>query len=59
MPNSKSLTNFLLVDFVKGYLLLLVVMTGGKTKSTLLTWTVLYCLTKTGGEENYDGNSGH
>ena len=59
MPNSKSFTNFLLVDFVKDYLLLLVVMTGGKTKSTLLTWTVLYCLTKTRGEENYDGNSGH
>ena len=33
MPNFKSVVHFLLVDFGEGYLLLVVV-TGGKTKST-------------------------
>ena len=34
MPNFKSVLHFLLVDFGGGYLLLVVICDGGKTKST-------------------------
>ena len=42
MPNFKSVVHFLLVDFVGGYFLLVIVVTGGK-KSQLLVPTDLDC----------------
>ena len=43
MPNFKSVLQFLLVDFGEGYLLVVVVGTGGKQSQLLvrLTWTGL------------------
>ena len=42
MPNTKSVVHFLLVDFGEGYLLVVIVVTGGK-QSQLLVPTDLDC----------------